>query len=878
MKPHKNLVKTTRLREQARQILRDRTFDKTLIEFRRGDFTLDTLLEELHIYHAELLIQQEALRDSQEVNELALARFVRLYYDLPLPALLVSWEGVIKESNAAAADVLPLNRQLFILLAQPHHVPVLENAFRQARATGQSNCPEVFLQGAGGATLIADLMLLRLPESESKDPEFVCTIIDQTERIAREARYRQLTKIMSDVAYSCLDGRDGRFVIDWMTDSIETLTGYPLAEVLARGSWRFLIAPEDVAVFDARVMGIEPGETSTHELRLRHRDGSLRWIRATTECLLESAPAGARRLYGGMVDITAHKQRETEIQRLALVVEQSPSIVLITDTRGVVEYVNERFCETTGYSRQDVCGRTMDLIKSDTTPATVHAEMWRTILGGETWRGEFQNRRQSGELYWEQALITPLRNEQGVISHFVKLAEDISEKKALSERLAYLSHYDPLTGLPNRTLMREQIDDALIQARLASHGLAVLSIDLDNLTFINDSLGHAAGDRLLREVALRLQTLLGKNDRLGSFGGDKFVLLARYLRRAQDSVALVERIQSALDSPIVFGDNRATISACIGIALYPEDAQTTSDLIGHADSALHIAKTEGRRLYRFYTPTLNREILEQFQLEQALRQAFERNELLLHYQPRVEIATGRILSLEALVRWNHPDWGLVSPTRFIPIAEATGLILQLGPLVLRLACRQIRQWRAAGVPTVPVAVNLSAGELYQEGLAQQIGSCVADFQLDPAELEFEITESAAMRSIDQAVAILSNLRDMGFALSIDDFGTGYASLSYLNRLPMQSIKIDQSFLAEIGNIERHRQSAAIVKAIVGLGATLDLHIIAEGVETQAQRHFLLEHGCQVAQGYLFARPLPADRLEPLLRAGYLPLDGADASG
>jgi diguanylate cyclase (GGDEF)-like protein/PAS domain S-box-containing protein len=872
MKMSKTLIETTRLREQARRILRDHSFDSALTEFKRGEFSLDMLLEELHIYHAELLIQQDALLESQEANELALARFIRLYENLPLPALLLSWQGRVKEANAAAIGLLALNRQLFSHLANVHHVSVLENAFEQARTTGKAECLEISLQGINNSTLIADLILLRLPGPISEHAELVCTIVDQTERITREARYRQLTAIMSDVAYSCTEVQDGNLEIDWMTGSVEALTGYTLNEVIAQKCWGFLVLPEDIELFNAQIRKLDPGATSSCELRLRHRDGSVRWVRATNECLTEFYRAQGRRVYGGLVNITEQKQQLTQIQRLALVIEQSPSIVLMTDLSGHIEYVNQCFCDTTGYSRQEMLGQSVHLLRSEIGTPTIDDGMWQELKAGLPWRGEFQNRKKSGEIYWEQARITPLRNEQGVISHFVKMAEDVSEKRALSAQLSYVTRYDPLTGLPNRTLMRERIDQALRDAAHGTYRLALLSIDLDNLKFINDSLGHTTGDRLLQAVAQRLRTLLREDDVLARLGGDNFLLLVGHLRQVRDAASLAERIQTALDEPIMCGENRTHITASSGIALYPEDANTTDALMSHADAALHIAKSDGRHTYRFYTASLNQQLVEQFHIEQALRLALERGELVLHYQPRVNMATGTILSLEALVRWNHPEWGLVPPGRFIPVAEATGLIVQLGPIVLRQACEQIQSWRAAGVPIVPVAVNLSANELYQDNLAFQIQRIVNETGVTPNDLEFEVTESAAMHSIEQAVVILTRLRDLGFSLSLDDFGTGYASLSYLNRLPMQALKIDRSFLADIAAADvlpgvQPTQSVTIVKAIIGLGANLGLHIIAEGVETEAQRQFLINHRCFVAQGYLFARPLPAAEITPLLEIG-----------
>jgi predicted signal transduction protein with EAL and GGDEF domain len=367
-------------------------------------------------------------------------------------------------------------------------------------------------------------------------------------------------------------------------------------------------------------------------------------------------------------------------------------------------------------------------------------------------------------------------------------------------------------------------------------------------------------------VAERWQPLLRDEDTLARFSGDNFIALATGLRRIEDASLLADRICDALAQPIVLGEQGVVVSCSIGIALYPEDATTAEELISHADTALHGAKIEGRGLHRFFTSALNDDLQEQFRIEQALRRAIERHELLLHYQPRVDIVTGRIRGLEALVRWNHPELGLIPPGRFIPVAESSGLILFIGPIVVRLVCEQIAAWRRAGFPPVPVAFNLSATELYQDGLAERIAETAAKVGIDPALLEIEVTESAAMRSIDLAVEVLSKLHDLGFTLAIDDFGTGYASLSYLNRLPVQTLKIDGSFLADIGGGQiGESQAETIVKAIIGLGANLGLQVIAEGVETEAQRTFLIDHGCREAQGFLFCRPEPADRIEAMLR-------------
>ena len=396
--------------------------------------------------------------------------------------------------------------------------------------------------------------------------------------------------------------------------------------------------------------------------------------------------------------------------------------------------------------------------------------------------------------------------------------------------------------------------------------MALFSVDVDGLKLVNDSLGHAAGDRLLQGVAQRLQTLLREEDSLARFGGDNFVLLAARLHQTQDTLHIAERIHGQLKEPFQVNGHALAVTASTGIALYPEDAEETDELLRRADTALHRAKADGPGSYRFYTAALNTQLAERFHLEQSLRRALERDEMVLHFQPRRDLGSGQIVSLEALVRWQHPQKGLIPPGRFIPVAESTGLILALGPLVLEKACQHLQDWRIRGVPQVPVAINLSTQELYTEDLPRNIQQRVLAANLPPRLLEFEITESTAMRSMEEAIHILGRLRKMGFALSIDDFGTGYASMSYLSNLPVQGLKIDQSFVAQIRDPRQELGAeATIVKAIIGLGHNLGLDVIAEGVENEVQRRFLLRQGCTLGQGFLFDRPLPAGEIEALLR-------------
>ncbi|WP_143096391.1 bifunctional diguanylate cyclase/phosphodiesterase [Ectothiorhodospira mobilis] len=593
------------------------------------------------------------------------------------------------------------------------------------------------------------------------------------------------------------------------------------------------------------------------ELRMRHKEGGWRWI------LYQASPVHdpegrLSKILGSSLDITERKQAEETSERLAYAVEQSPSVVVLTDTDGVIEYVNRHFCEITGFTSEEVIGQRPALLRYGEKNVAKYRDLWQTLARGETWEGEFNNRKRNGEPYWEEVRISPIRNARGEVTHYIKLAEDISDKKALSERLEYLAFHDPLTGLPNRALMMDRISQALAQARRDRHPLAVVFIDLDDFKVVNDSLGHSQGDRLLVRIGERLRALLREGDTLARFGGDEFILLLSRLEHIQDAIRVVEQIQTALAPPVDLDGKEVAVSVSIGVAFYPNDSDGPEELVRHADAAMYRAKAEGRRCYHFYTPEMDSALRDRLELDQSMRRALEQGEFFLVYQPRVDLASGRTLSLEALVRWRHPEQGLISPGRFIPLAEETGFILSLGPEVLRQACRQIRQWKASGLEGIPVAVNLSAREFRQPDIFQRIMEILEETGVTPADVEIEITESAAMACIEDTIRIITQLNDRGLRISIDDFGTAYSSLNYLKRLPVHAVKIDQSFVADLQeDPAAHPEDAAIIRAIIGLGETLGLQVIAEGVENTVQRDFLTAHGCYTGQGFLFSRPLEA---------------------
>jgi diguanylate cyclase (GGDEF)-like protein len=447
---------------------------------------------------------------------------------------------------------------------------------------------------------------------------------------------------------------------------------------------------------------------------------------------------------------------------------------------------------------------------------------------------------------------------RGAIGAFL----DITARKQAEEQVRNLAYHDALTGLPNRLLFQDRLALAVAQAHRHRQGLAVLFLDLDRFKVINDSLGHTVGDRLVREVAARLRTCVREGDTVARLGGDEFTLLLPHVGQAVDAAKVAKKVLDLVRIPFDIDARELFVTASMGISLYPDDGVDAETLVKNADTAMYRAKEQGRDLYQLYTPAMNATALERLALESSLRRALSQDELVLHYQPIFDVAAQRVQGVEALLRWHHPELGLVPPADFIPLAEVTGLILPMGPWVLRTACAQARAWQERQ-PGLSVAVNLSARQFQEASLVAQVTDALADSGLDPRCLQLEITESSAMQNAQTAIQTLRELKALGVGLSIDDFGTGYSSLSYLKRFPIDTLKIDQSFIRDIG---RDPDDAAIASAIIALAHTLKLTVVAEGVETAGQLAFLAAHGCDRSQGYLLSRPLPADRCSELLSA------------
>ncbi|WP_313645734.1 phosphodiesterase DibA [Pseudomonas sp.] len=546
------------------------------------------------------------------------------------------------------------------------------------------------------------------------------------------------------------------------------------------------------------------------------------------------------------------------LRMAAAVFDSTLEGVLVTDRQGLIVHVNRAFMRITGYQQDEVLGQRPSKFKSGRHGLPFYQAIYATLAEQGEWSGEIWNRRKSGEIYPQWQTISAIRDDDGELSHYVAVFSDISAIKHSEKELAYLAHHDPLTGLPNRLLFSDRVEQALAAAQANKRGCALLLLDLDHFQSINDGLGHTVGDQLLKLVGERLLDAVGTHVTLARLGGDEFGVLAEHCHQVGQAGKLAQRIIERMREPFEFDDHRLFISASVGISLFPNDALSAEQLLRNADSALFKAKGNGRACYALYTEELTAHAQHRVETASELRRALATDELRVFYQPVHDLFSTQIVGVEALVRWQHPERGLVPPGEFIPIAERTGLIAEIDAWVLREACRQMVRWQQDGRALTFVAVNISSRLFGQHALYRQVADVLHETGLDPALLELEVTESAVMEDPEAALEQLHRLRELGLNLAIDDFGTGYSSLLRLKRLPVQKLKIDQGFVA---GLPLDEDDVAIVRVIIALAHSMGMQVHAEGIEQPEQARFLLEQQCQLGQGYWFGRPVPAADLQ-----------------
>ena len=556
-------------------------------------------------------------------------------------------------------------------------------------------------------------------------------------------------------------------------------------------------------------------------------------------------------------------QRKTEsiLRQSATVFESASEGVVITDVDANIIAVNKAFTDITGFPEKEVLGKNPRFLKSGQHDREFYEAMWSSLLQHGEWKGEISGRRRNGDVFPKWQTINAVRDDEGRLTHYVSIFLDISQLKESEEKLNYLAHHDALTGLPNRLLLNARLEHSLQQACRKSSNVAVLFLDLDHFKKVNDSLGHTVGDHLLQLVAKRLLSCVREEDTIARMGGDELAIVLGSLDDVRYAATSAQKILDELAKPFEIDGRELFMSASIGISTYPRNGRDATALLKNADAAMYMAKSDGRNGYHFYSNELSARVGESFSLETNLYRALEREELFLHFQPQVSLKSGSIIGVEALVRWQHPELGLVSPARFIPLAEENGLIGAIGKWVLHTACAQAKAWQNDGLTPVRIAVNLSGRQLEQDNIVQEVHAVLEDTGLDPSYLELELTESSVMKRAERAVKTLDALRELGMTIAIDDFGTGYSSLSYLKRFPVDRLKIDRSFVRDI---PQDANDVALARAIVALGHSLKLSVVAEGVETHAQRELLTSIGCDEMQGFLYSKPGTASEMVSLL--------------
>lgn len=566
-----------------------------------------------------------------------------------------------------------------------------------------------------------------------------------------------------------------------------------------------------------------------------------------------------------MRDITELKQTAKQLQILSQACEQSPASIVITDVTGNITYVNPKFEAVSGYSSAEVLGRNPKILKSGNKSAQEYEAMWHQLSSGQEWKGEFHNRHKDGKLYWERASISPIINSSGTITHYVAVKEDITQEKNQAEALYYQAHYDNLTGLPNRILAKDRLQQAIESGIRNQHLVGLMFIDLDNFKMVNDSLGHDAGDRLLKEVAERLQRALRQTDTVARLGGDEFLVVVGKITQNRRLTTIAQRLLGVLRQPVTLNGHEMFIYGSIGIAVFPDDGFQADILLKNADTAMYAAKLEGRNSFRFFTPHMNETAQQRLLMESELRQGLVRREFQIEYQPLIDLHSGRIIGAEALMRWHNARLGKVPPAQFIPVAEDMGVIIELGEWLMGQVCQQAGEWQEIVHPDQPyvMAVNISPRQLRDNYFIDILQALIQQHHLRPESLTLEITEGLMLEDNADLLKNLQELKRLNIPLALDDFGTGCSSLNYLRQFEFRFLKIDRCFIQRLPD---DPNTANLVKAIIAMAHHLGLDVIAEGIETQAQWTFLRNENCDFGQGYYFSPAIAPADFAPLWQA------------
>ena len=669
----------------------------------------------------------------------------------------------------------------------------------------------------------------------------------------REERLR-LALWASSEQYWDYDLKTGHMHRMW----VETRGNHGDLQVLNLTEGDHRIHPDDRPGVDAKLRAHLRGEAELFisEHRILDPRGEWVWVRARGRAVESGGDGRARRIAGTARDITRSRQAERE-RRIAIAVLRSMNeAVAVLDRDFNFISINPAFTRTTGYTEREVMGQNASLLDSNQHDVAFYNRIRQRLANEGHWAGEMWQRRKNGQEFLCQIESNATEGIHGEHRVYIAVITDITQQKRAEQELRYLANFDTLTNLPNRAMLSERLSRAIVRARRQDHRIAVLFLDLDRFKDINDSLGHTAGDRILRAAAMRLQETVGEQQTVARLGGDEFTVVLESLQQPEDADRVAREIITAFEAPLVLDDRQeVVISPSIGISLYPDHGQVPTELLKQADTAMYQAKAAGRRTSVRYDDSMEIANRRRAQLSAALNKVLDRRELRLTFQPRLSLASRRITGVEALLRWTSEEYGEVPPAQFIPLAEESGMILEIGEWVLFEACRTLRRWRDAGHASLTMAVNVSVLQLLRGDFTETVRRALADTGVPPTALELELTESVLMANAEQSAAKLQALREMGVSLAIDDFGTGYSSLAYLKRLPITTLKIDKTFITDLN---RDPDDTAITTTVITMAHSLGLTVVAEGVETETQLRFLDHFRCDEIQGYWLSRPVDPD--------------------
>jgi len=797
-----------------------------------------------------------------------------LYEAAPDATLVIDEKGSIFRANHQAEELLGYGPSEMCELTTEDLMPVRyralhttyrEQAFGVAKERELGEEQDFVALTKDGIEIPVDITISFIEQEGSQYAIVTLRDISQKKQIDKELRYnREMLNIAQKIA--SVGSWDWDLVNDELNWSDEMYRIFGLDPEGNQTDYELFLRfihlddrePITTAINEAVIMG-KPFE---NEFRIIRSDGRERIIEGSAEVIRDDSDK-ATRMVGTIHDITDFKKAQYDLALSDNVFKHAAEAIIVTDSQNRILRVNSSFTKMTQYTEEESLKRLpQELLQSFRHDSSFYDKLWKDLNSEGKWSGELWDRRKDGEVFPTHQNISVVKDRHGHVVQHISVISDITEKKKVEESIKYLAHFDQLTGLHNRVLFKDRLEHAVLRARRNSANVALLFIDLDRFKYVNDTLGHDAGDQLLIKVSNILKECVRDQDTVSRLGGDEFTIILEDMPRGSDATIVANKIIDSLVKPFTIYNQEVFIGSSIGITVFPDNADTPEEMIKNADIAMYFAKDSGRNQYQFYSQELADRSSNKFFMESRLHRALENNEFEVYYQPQVSIEDSRIIGAEALVRWNDPEHGIISPTAFIPIAEESGLIVPLGLWVLDTACRQAAKWCREVDPDFCISVNLSSKQLAGDTIFDSVQSILEGSGLSADNLELEITESAIMDNPEGGIAQLERIRGLGISIAIDDFGTGYSSLSYLKRLPITRVKIDRSFLKDA---HVNRDDEMIVNAIIVMSKSLNLRVIAEGVEHEEHLQYLKSHGCNEYQGFYFSKPVPVDQFEILLQ-------------